>query len=141
MKLKHFFFTALVFSAFISFGQTDTMPVIKFEKIEHDFGKIKEGTMAVHQFVFYNNGKTALVLTNVKASCGCTTPEWPKEPILPGQKGVVKAAFNSYGRPGTFMKFITVISNAGPEVTLTIKGEVLANMPDPVSPVMNQNKD
>jgi len=68
----------------------DTMPVIKFEKIEHNFGKIKEGTLATYSFVFENTGKTALILSNVQASCGCTTPEWPKEPIMAGKKVTIK---------------------------------------------------
>jgi hypothetical protein len=117
----------------------DTMPVIKFEKIEHNFGKIKEGTLATYSFVFENTGKTALILSNVQASCGCTTPEWPKEPIMAGKKATIKAAYNSYGRPGAFHKVITVKSNAGADIVLSIKGEVLVNTPEPVSPVRNNN--
>jgi hypothetical protein len=138
-KLVFIFCFALVTT--IAKAQSDTMPVIKFDKVEHNFGKIKEGTLAVHNFVFSNTGSKPLVLNDVHASCGCTTPEWSKEPILPGGKGTIKAAFNSYGRPGTFIKFVTVKSNAGADITLTIKGEVLVNVPDPVSPVVNPYKD
>lgn len=119
----------------------DTMPHIRFDKVMHDFGKIKEGTLATHSFIFYNTGTTPLVLNNVSASCGCTTPEWPREPIMPGGKGVVKAVYNSYGRPGEFTKYITVKSNSGSDVILTIKGNVLPNIPDPVSPVRNPQAD
>jgi hypothetical protein len=122
-------------------AKKDTGAVIKFEKTEHDFGKIKEGTLATYSFVFYNKGTTPLVLTNVQASCGCTTPEWSKEPIMPGAKGTVKAVFNSYGRPGDFHKFVTVKSNAGPDVTLTIKGSVVVNTPEPISPMRNPQVD
>ena len=141
--MKKFFFF-LQFTMLLAIGvhaQTDTMPVIKFDKTEHDFGKIKEGTLAAYSFVFYNKGAGPLILKDVHASCGCTTPEWPKEPIMPGGKAVIKAAFNSYGRPGMFTKYITVKSNAGPDLTLTIKGEVLVNVPDPVSPMVNPYKE
>lgn len=129
----------MAFSAVGLLAQTgsDTLPVIKFDKIEHDFGKIKEGTLATYSFTFHNTGKVPLVLSNVQASCGCTTPEWSKEPIPPGGTGTIKAAFNSYGRPGQFHKFVTVKSNAGADVVLTIKGEVVLNPPEPVSPVRN----
>ncbi len=141
--MKKYFFICFVMLliSITSYGQVDTMPVIKFDKIEHDFAKIKEGTLASYSFVFYNTGKGPLILKDVHASCGCTTPEWPKEPIMPGGKAFIKAAFNSYGRPGNFTKFITVKSNAGPDITLTIKGEVLVNVPDPVSPMVNPYKE
>ncbi len=116
-------------------AKTDTLPVIKFEKTEHDFGKIKEGTLATYTFVFYNTGNSPLVLQNVQASCGCTTPEWTRDPIMPGQKGTIKAAYNSYNRPVVFNKTILVKSNGGADVVLTIKGEALVNTPEPVSPV------
>lgn len=121
------------------FAQTtnDTVPVIKFDKIEHDFGKIKEGTLATYSFTFHNTGKVPLVLSSVTASCGCTAPEWSKDPIPPGGTGTIKVVFNSYGRPGQFHKFVTVKSNAGADITLTIKGEVVLNPPEPVSPVRN----
>ena len=112
---------------------------IKFEETIHDFGNIKDGTLAAYEFVFTNTGKVPLVLSNVQPSCGCTTPVWSREPIAPGTQGKIKAVYNSYNRPGTFQKYITVKSNAvPPEVDLTIKGVVLAIPPEPVSPVRNQ---
>lgn len=118
---------------------TDAQATITFDKPEHDFGKIKEGTLATYEFTFTNTGKAPLVLSNVQPSCGCTTPEWSKEPIMPGGKGTVKAVFNSYGRPGTFQKYITVKSNStGGDVTLTFKGTVEPTPVEPVSPVRNQ---
>lgn len=117
----------------------DPQPQLVFDRTEHDFGKIKEGTLATHEFTFTNTGKAPLILANVQPSCGCTTPEWSKEPILPGSKGTIKAAFNSYGRPGTFQKYITVKSNsAGGDISLTIKGTVEPTPVEPVSPVRNQ---
>jgi opacity protein-like surface antigen len=100
---------------------------IKFEEETFDFGTITEGTQATHEFKFKNTGKGDLQLTNVHASCGCTTPTWTREPIKGGKTGVVKAIYNSTGRPGPFTKQITVNSNAtnGTKV-VTIKGTVEA---------------
>lgn len=116
---------------------------IKFEETVHDFSTFKEGTLASFEFIFTNTGKIPLILSNVQPSCGCTAPEWSKEPIAPGAKGKIKAIYNSYGRPGTFQKYITVKSNASSgNVDLTIKGTVLAIPPEPVSPVRSlQNNE
>ncbi|MDP5140292.1 MAG: DUF1573 domain-containing protein [Spirosomaceae bacterium] len=80
--------------------------VLKFGKEVHDFGTLKEGP-------------------NAMASCGCTTPEWKKDPIMPGATAVIKVGYNTSGRPGNFTKTITVTSNAeNATVVLTIKGGV-----------------
>lgn len=122
--------------------ETDNTAEIRFEKTEYDFGNIKEGTLATYEFVFSNAGKSPLILSAVQPSCGCTTPEWPKEPIMPGAKAKVKAVYNSHGRPGTFQKYITVKSNAkNGDISLTIKGNVSPMPVEPVSPVRNQNTD
>ncbi len=100
--------------------------VIKFENETHDFGNIAEGTMAAHEFKFKNTGNQPLVIANVQASCGCTTPDWTKTPIMPGKTGMVKAVYNSAGRPGVFAKTVTVTSNAAETTNvLNIKGSVL----------------
>lgn len=97
---------------------------IKFDEIVHNFGTFDESKGKVTcEFKFTNTGSAPLVLQEVKASCGCTTPEWTKTPVAPGKTGVVKATYNATGRPGAFNKTITVKSNAG-ETKLTIKGEV-----------------
>jgi len=100
--------------------------VITFESTDHDFGKVPEGTMATYEFRFKNTGNQPLVIANAQASCGCTTPEWTKSPVLPGHSGVIKAVYNSAGRPGVFAKTVTVMSNAseGSKV-LSLKGTVL----------------
>lgn len=99
----------------------------KFEKEVHDFGNVKEGTQAEYTFKFTNTGKEPLVITNVQASCGCTTPKWTKEPVKPGESGTVTAIYNSKGRPGTFNKAVTINSNAKtPQKVLFIKGNVEA---------------
>lgn len=116
-------------------------PEIQFEEESHEFGNIKEGTMATYEFKFKNTGKEPLILTNVQASCGCTTPSWTREPIAPGKSGVITATYNSNGRPGSFSKSITVTSNAQTATkVLSIRGFVEANAPQPAqpaSPVVN----
>lgn len=90
-----------------------------------DFGTIPQGTPVTHVFYVKNTGKAPLVLTNVAPSCGCTTPEWPKDPIKPGATAPIKVTYNA-ASPGTFTKNITVNSNATvtPTTVLYIKGEV-----------------
>lgn len=101
--------------------------VITFTKTEHDFGKIQEADGRVTTiFQFKNEGMEPLVLSNVRASCGCTTPKWTKEPINPGETGEITVTYNPNGRPGRFQKTITVTSNAKEATTkLYIKGEVI----------------
>jgi hypothetical protein len=90
----------------------------------HDFGKIKQGTPVTHEFKFTNTGKTPLIITNVQASCGCTTPSWTKEEVMPGGSGFIKATYNA-AAVGAFNKTITVTANIESGfVQLTIKGEV-----------------
>jgi hypothetical protein len=97
----------------------------KFNEQSHDFGSVTEGNIASHEFEFTNVGNQPIIISNVKASCGCTTPFWTKEPVLPGQIGKIKASYNSKGRPGAFNKTITITSNASePSKMLTIKGSV-----------------
>lgn len=107
-------------------AQSDTTLVIKFEKTVHDYGTIEQGSDGSTEFAFTNTGKTPLVLSNVRASCGCTVPTWPKEPILPGEKGAIKVVYNT-NIVGSFHKSITVNSNAkNSEVILSIMGNVVA---------------
>ena len=96
---------------------------LEFEAITYDFGQIEEGTVAIHEFVFTNDGDQPLIISSVKASCGCTTPDWTKEPVLPGKQGFIKASYNSKNRPGGFHKSITVTSNSStPTKVVYIKG-------------------
>jgi len=101
-------------------------PVITFEKDEYDFGKIEKGNIAKYQFKFRNTGNQALVIVNVRPSCGCTTPSWSKEPVAPGATGYIEAAYNSNSGHGTFTKSITVTTNIPDQSkVLYIKGEVI----------------
>ncbi len=91
-----------------------------------DFGTIKEGDVVSFSYRFKNTGDKPLEVTNVMASCGCTVPEKPEEPIEPGQIGFIKVKFNSDRKPGEAHKTVTVESNANPEFpTLLLKGTVV----------------
>lgn len=101
-------------------------PVAKFEKESHDFGKIKEGDKVSYDFKFTNTGKSPLIITNARATCGCTTPTWPKAPVKPGESGVISVTFNSAGKSGLQDKQITVTANTQPAETMVhLIGEVL----------------
>ncbi|MBP7184693.1 MAG: DUF1573 domain-containing protein [Saprospiraceae bacterium] len=107
-------------------GPTTT---IEFKEIEYNYGKVKEGEVVKHTYMFKNTGKENLIITNAKGSCGCTVPEWPKQPIPPGESGKIDVAFDSKGKPGMQEKRVTVTANTEPaQSMLTIKGEVI---PDP----------
>jgi hypothetical protein len=118
-----------VFALFYSFsvGYSQTLdPTISFDKDVHDFTTIKEENGKVtYNFEFTNTGGKPLIITQVRASCGCTSPDWSKEPILPGKKGFVSATYDPRNRPGPFNKSLIVISNATtPNKVLRIKGDV-----------------
>ena len=100
-------------------------PKITFTEQEHNYGTIKKGGDGNCEFTFTNDGNEPLILSNVKASCGCTTPSWTKEPVMPGQTGTIKVRYNT-NNVGGFTKTITVTSNAinSPRITLKIKGKV-----------------
>ncbi len=101
-------------------------PKISFDTQEHEFGKFKESDGKVtYKFEFVNTGASDLIVQNVTASCGCTAPRWTREPVPPGGKGFVAATYNPAGRPGSFRKYVTVVSNSNTgSVRLTIAGEV-----------------
>lgn len=97
---------------------------LTFTADTYDFGSIPQGTPVSHVFSFKNTGTEPLILSAVNASCGCTTPEWPREPIKPGGTATIKATYNAAAM-GVFTKTITVVSNANPnQKVLIIKGEV-----------------
>ncbi len=109
-------------------------PVFKFlvNDNTHDFGLLPEGPKATYEFQFINVGEAPLLITNAQANCGCTSPEFPREPILPGKKGKIKVTYNTEGHPGNFMKSVYLTSNAPgnstfdnrPYYELKIKGVV-----------------
>ncbi|MCD6346044.1 MAG: DUF1573 domain-containing protein, partial [Bacteroidales bacterium] len=103
-------------------------PVISFDKLNHNFGVVKEeGGLVEHTFTFTNTGSEPLAINSVHSSCGCTIPKWTKKPIMPMEKGTIKVTFNPQDRPGAFRKSITVTSNARESnITLYIVGLVQA---------------
>ncbi|MCQ2216460.1 MAG: DUF1573 domain-containing protein [Bacteroidales bacterium] len=123
--MKHIV-TTLAFALLTIVGWAQK-PNISFEETQFDFGEIKEADGPVtHRFTFTNKGNTPLVLHNVQASCGCTTPSWPRTPIQPNATSQIDVTFNPANRPGTFSKTITVTSNASnAQVTLRISGKVM----------------
>lgn len=98
---------------------------MKFEKDEFNFGTIKQGDKVEYAFEFVNTGKDPLIITEAHGSCGCTVPEWPKEPLKKGEKGVIKITFNSAGKMGLQDKTVTITSNAtdSPKI-LHVKGNI-----------------
>ena len=129
---KIFFLFMLVLGAGMTYaqgvtasaGKEESTAAFNWDEQTFDFGRISRGTPVTHEFEFTNNGSAPLLIMGVKPSCGCTTPEWTKEPIPAGSAGFIKATYNA-ATPGVFSKTITVTSNvSGNPVVLTIKGEV-----------------
>lgn len=120
------FFTLLVMSAL--FGTSAmAQAVIKFEKTIHDFGQFDKNKIQTYEFVFVNSGDKPLVIHQAYGSCGCTVPQFSKDPIEPGKKGVIKVSFNGKGQfNGRFKKSINIRSNASNALTrIYIEGVVL----------------
>lgn len=96
-----------------------------FEKESHDFGNIEEGAKAEYTFSFTNTGDAPLIISNAKGSCGCTVPQWPREPIAPGETGEIEVIFDSSGKPGRQTKQVTLNANTIPnQKVLTISAQV-----------------
>ena len=99
-------------------------PEVVFAETSHDFATLQKGDDCSYEFKFKNTGKEPLIISNCQASCGCTTPSCPKEPIAPGASGMIKVKYDS-NRVGVFTKTVTVTSNAkNSPITLSIKGKI-----------------
>ena len=122
-------FATMAFIAGAQTTETKEVPAngakIRFEEMEHQYGTIMKGSDGNCEFTFWNDGNEPLILSNVKASCGCTTPSYTQKPIMPGQSGTIKVHYNT-NNVGGFSKTVTVTSNAvdNPRVVLRIKGTV-----------------
>jgi hypothetical protein len=125
MKRVFFIFSLLIFGI-IAKSQVATTKM-QVSATEHDFGTFKEEAgRQTFDFIVTNTGTEPLVIKNVVASCGCTTPDWTKQPIPAGGKGKVTAIYDPANRPGQFNKTLSVYTNTKPEVVvLVIKGEVI----------------
>ncbi|MDB9895624.1 MAG: DUF1573 domain-containing protein [Flavobacteriales bacterium] len=109
-------------------SKNNNQPIVQFVKEEHNFGDITQGEVVSHNFVIKNSGKSDLIISSAKGSCGCTVPVWPKDPIKPGAEAEIKVTFNSKGRSGSQTKKVTVLTNAIPNTkVLTIRGNVIIN--------------
>lgn len=98
----------------------------------HDYGEVPEGPLAEYDFEFKNVGNKPIVITEAHGSCGCTVPQWPHDPILPGKKGVIHVSYTTQGRQGMIMKDVTINSNAKQQpMVLHIRGTV---KPKPAAP-------
>ena len=112
--------------------------VFEFEETEWDFGEVKEGETVTHVFTFKNVGETPLVIQSARASCGCTVPEWTKDPIPVNETGKVEVSFNTTGRPNVQNKTVTIVANTKPEMTtLRIRAMVIGDADQPMGPVRN----
>lgn len=101
-----------------------TGPIITFNETSHDFGTIQKGGDGTHNFNFTNDGTEPLLLSNVRSSCGCTVPQWPREPIAPNTTATIAVKYDTK-RIGSFSKSITVTSNGSEQpIILRIKGKV-----------------
>ncbi|HLF32769.1 MAG TPA: DUF1573 domain-containing protein [Cyclobacteriaceae bacterium] len=107
-------------------GTTVNKPSFRFEHSEFDFGTINEGEIVEHLFRFTNVGTAPLVIKKASASCGCTVPSSPKDPIQPGESSEIKVRFDSSNKPNQQVKTITIEANTDPVLTkLQIKGFVI----------------
>jgi len=107
-------------------ADNSTLPVIEFEEDVMDFGEISQGEKVKRTYRFTNRGKSDLIISDAKGSCGCTVPKWPKQPIKPGQQGDIEVVFDSNGKQGRQHKTVTLIANTKPNTTvIALKGDVL----------------
>lgn len=111
-------------------------PVMQFDELEFNFGTIKQGESVTHEFKFKNSGKEPLIINTAVGSCGCTVPEYPKEPIKPNGSSVIKVTFNSTGKSGPQDKLVTITYDTDKQVVLHMKGtvDVAAPAPAPTAP-------
>lgn len=104
-------------------------PILTLEKNTHDFGDIYQGDVVEHTFKFTNTGNQPLLITNITTSCGCTVPQWPRDPIMPGGKGELKVGFNSAGKINKQTKVLPIISNSITDSSITFTTNVLDKKP------------
>ncbi|MEY3156970.1 MAG: hypothetical protein RLZZ121_23 [Bacteroidota bacterium] len=107
-------------------NKTGRLPKMVFDKELHDFGIIKAGEKVSYSFRFVNRGGGDLIIQSASGSCGCTVPDFPKEPIPPGREGYIRVMFNSEGKSGIQEKQVTVLANTLPNtITVRVKAEIV----------------
>lgn len=106
-------------------ADTTNLPRLQFEELVHDFGTVDEGAIVTHNFAFTNTGKTPLIIGHARSTCGCTIPEWPKEPIAPGEGGVIEVRFDTKNKYDHQEKKVTITANTYPsDNVVMVKGVV-----------------
>ncbi len=109
-------------------ASSENAPIMTFEESEHDFGNITQQKKVQHTFAFKNTGKSPLIIQSASAMCGCTVPEWPKEPVAPGESGKISVEFDPQGKMGQQSKQVTIRANTQPEIVqLLIKANIQEN--------------
>jgi hypothetical protein len=108
-------------------GKNDgKLPDIKFEEETHDFGRITQGEKVSYSFKFKNTGAGSLIISSASGSCGCTVPEYPKKPILPGKEEKINVVFSSEGKSGLVEKSVTIVTNCEPSTKIIyIKADIV----------------
>ena len=100
-------------------------PKFTFEQEEHNFGQIRDGDIVSHTFRFTNTGEAPLIISKATAACGCTVPQWPKQPIPAGESGEIQVQFDSSNKPGMQNKVVTITANTESKVKkLLIRAQV-----------------
>lgn len=136
--MKHLFAVLLLMVGFVGVSQEVELdpangPIITFSEKMFQFGEINQGDIVEHIFIFENTGNAPLILSDVKVTCGCTVPSWPKDPIASGESAEMQVRFNSRGKSGAQNKIITIISNAQ-NSTEKIRIVSQVKLPPPVDP-------
>ena len=111
-NMRHFFLLLFLLGSISLISAQDKGPRIDFEDSVYHFGEVTIGEKVTHAFSFSNTGTEPLLLLDVQTSCGCTAPDWSKDPIMPGEESEIKVVFNTAGKRGSQYKKITVLSNA-----------------------------
>lgn len=130
--MKKFILLFIAITAFASLSYSQALKfknpnaaVITFEKLIHNYGNVAYKGNGESEFKFTNTGKEPLILQRPRSSCGCTVPDWPREPILPGKTGTIKITYDTK-KVGPINKTVTILSNArNKAVILKVKGRVL----------------
>jgi len=112
MKKLALLFSLFTFALVFQAQAQEAGAVITFKQNSIDFGDIVQGKIVEHTFVLTNSGKQPLIISNVAATCGCTVPSWPKEPVAPGKSAEIKVSFNSSGKVGKQNSVVRIYSNA-----------------------------
>lgn len=103
-----------------------SLPDIKFDEETHDFGRITQGEKVAFGFKFKNTGGANLIISSANGSCGCTIPEYPKKPILPGEEAIINVVFASEGKSGVVEKSVTIVTNCEPSTKIIyIKANII----------------